>query len=79
MRLSLPSASSSGASSWQGTHHDAQTFTRLTLPANVALLRPGTALPFTSSPGTGGSSVGGTGLPISADGSREGSPAPSPT
>src|SRR5665647_2616147 len=51
MRLSLDSLSRNGTSSAQGTHHDAQTFTRVTEPAKVALLRPGIALPSRSSPG----------------------------
>ena len=79
MRLSLPSASRNGTSSAQGTHHDAQTLTKVTLSLNAALLSPGTGLPSTVSPGSGGRSVTGAGLPINADGSRDGSPEPSPT
>ena len=36
MRVSLESSVRSGASSWQGTHHDDQTFTMLTLPLKDA-------------------------------------------
>ena len=44
---------------------------------NVALFKPGTGLPSCSTPASGGNSVCGTGRPISADGSSEGSPLPS--
>src|SRR5215470_16394493 len=77
MRLSRDNCSRNGASSWQGTHHEAHTFNRVTAPWKVALLRPGIGLPSRSSPGIAGRSNVGTGWPISADGSREGSPAPS--
>src|SRR5215471_1595748 len=77
IRLSLDNCSRNGASSWQGTHHEAHTFNSVTAPWKVALLRPGIGLPSRSSPGIAGRSNVGTGWPISAEGSREGSPAPS--
>src|SRR5215471_13516261 len=77
IRLSRDNCSRNGASSWQGTHHEAHTFNRVTAPWKVALLRPGIGLPSRSSPGIAGRSKVGTGWPISAEGSREGSPAPS--
>ena len=77
MRLSSASFISSGASSWQGTHHDAQTLTSVTAPVKSALAMPGTGAPSRTRPATGGSGVSGTGRPISADGSRDGSPEPS--
>src|ERR1700676_2867578 len=76
-RLSLPSSVSSGASSWQGTHHDAQTLTTLTLPLNTAGSSPGTCAPLLTRPSSGGSAVCGAGRPIRAEGMREGSPLPS--
>ena len=78
MRMRLSSASFiNGASSWQGTHHDAQTLTSDTAPLKSALAMPGTGAPSRTRPATGGSGVSGTGRPISADGSFDGSPAPS--
>src|SRR6202790_5253039 len=76
-RLSRPSSVKSGASSWQGTHHDAQTLTTLTLPMNTAGSSPGTWAPSLTRPSSGGSEVCGAGRPIKAEGMREGSPPPS--
>src|SRR4030088_2053588 len=76
-RLSLPSAVSSGASSWHGTHQDAQTLTTLTLPLNTAGSSPGTSTPLLTRPCSGGSAVCGAGRPIKAEGILEGSPLPS--
>ena len=74
--MSFDSASRNGTSSWQGTHHEAQTFTSVTASLKVASVRPGTGLPSRVSSGSGGRSVGGIGWPISAEGMREGSPLP---
>ena len=68
MRLSSASFISSGASSWQGTHHDAQTLTSVTAPLKSALAMPGTGVPSRVRPSSGGRLVAGTGRPISADG-----------
>src|ERR1700674_3057360 len=76
-RLSRPSSVKSGASSWQGTHHDAQTLTTLTLPLNTEGSSPGTCAPLLTSPSNAGRAVGGAGWPIRADGIRDGSPLPS--
>src|SRR6266851_4479469 len=76
-RLSRASSVKSGASSWQGTHHDAQTLTTLTLPLNTAGSSPGTCAPLLTRPASGGSAVCGAGRPIKAEGMREGSPVPS--
>src|SRR4029077_1415333 len=76
-RLSLASSVSSGASSWQGTHQDAQTLTTLTLPSNLAGSSPGTSAPLLSKPCSGGNDICGAGCPIRAEGIRDGSPAPS--
>src|SRR5450756_937077 len=76
-RLSLPKAVRSGASSWQGTHHDAQTLTTLTLPLNTAGSSPGTGAPLLARPCSGGSGVCGAAWPIKADGIRDGSLSPS--
>src|SRR5882757_3476814 len=73
-RLSLPNSVSSGASSWQGTHHDAQTLTTLTLPLKTAGSRPGTCAPSRARPSSCGSAVCGAGRPIKAEGILEGSP-----
>ena len=56
MRWSLASSCNSGASSWQGTHQDAQTFTSVTRPAKIAGVIPGSV-----SPSTGGNVVSGAG------------------
>src|ERR1700675_774941 len=76
-RLSLPTSTSSGASSWQGTHHGAQTLTTLTLPLKTAGSSPGTGAPPANRPASGGNAVCGAGWPIKAEGIREGSPPPS--
>src|SRR3979490_2299616 len=76
-RLSLPSAVSSGASSWHGTHQDAHTLTTLTLPLNTAGSSPGTSTPLLTRPCSGGSVVCGAGRPMKAEGILEGSPSPS--
>src|SRR5512142_2312480 len=76
-RLSRPSSVNSGASSWQGTHHDAQTLTSETLPLKTDGSRPGTGAPLLASPSSGGNGVCGVGWPIKADGMRDGSPLPS--
>src|SRR3954454_16776649 len=76
-RLSFANSVRSGASSWHGTHQDAQTLTRLTLPLNAAGSRPGIWALSACNPSSGGSMVCGTGRPISAEGIREGSPLPS--
>src|SRR5947209_18412187 len=76
-RLSRPRAISSGASSWQGMHHDAQTLTTLTWPLKIAGSSPGTEVPPLVRPSNGGNAVCGAGWPINADGIREGSPVPS--
>src|SRR4051794_13350523 len=76
-RLSRPSEDNSGASSWQGTHQDAQTLTMLTLPLSAAGSSPGTGAPSLTSPGSAGSAVCGAARPIRADGIFDGSPAPS--
>src|SRR3984957_421640 len=76
-RLSLPSSVNSGASSWQGMHHEAQTLTTLTLPLNTAGSSPGTCAPPLTRPSSGGSAVCGAGWPIKAEGMFEGSPPPS--
>src|SRR3981189_3782249 len=73
-RLSLPSSVNSGASSWHGTHQDAQTLTTLTLPLKAAGSSPGTSAPLLTSPSSAGSAVGGAGRPIRAEGILEGSP-----
>ena len=77
--LSLASAVSSGASSWHGTHQDAQTLTTLTLPLKSAGSSPGTGAPLWTRPSSGGSAVCGAGRPIRADGIFEGSPPSSRT
>src|SRR6266850_1256290 len=64
-RLSSPSLVKSGASSWHGTHHDAQTLTTLTLPLNTAGSSPGTCAPLLTRPSSGGSAVWGAGRPMS--------------
>src|SRR3981081_577174 len=76
-RLSLANSVSNGASSWHGTHHEAQTLTTLTLPLNIAGSSPGTCVPLLARPSSGGSAVCGAGWPIKADGIFEGSPLPS--
>src|SRR5260370_41984587 len=76
-RLSLPNSVKSGASSWHGTHHDAQTLTTLTLPLNTAGSSPGTCAPLLTRPCSGGSAVCGAGWPIKAEGILDGSPVPS--
>src|SRR5258705_1859063 len=76
-RLSRASSVKSGASSWQGTHHEAQTLTTLTLPLKTAGSSPGTSAPLLTRPTSGGSAVCGAGRPIKAEGMREGSPLPS--
>jgi hypothetical protein len=73
-RLSCASCINSGASSWHGTHHDAQTFTTVTAPLKLAGLMPGKGVPLRSRPATGGKFVCGAGWPMSADGMCEGSP-----
>src|SRR5882724_1431437 len=73
-RLSSPSLVKSGASSWHGTHHEAQTLTTLTLPLNTAGSSPGTCVPLLTRPTSGGSTVGGAGRPIKAEGIFDGSP-----
>src|SRR5271169_1435073 len=73
-RSSLANSVNSGASSWHGTHQEAQTLTTLTLPLNVAGSSPGTWAPLLTRPGSGGSTVCGAGWPISAEGIFEGSP-----
>src|ERR1700694_5167853 len=75
--LSLPSSVNRGASSWQGTHHEAQTLTTLTLPLNMVGSSPGPPPPPWTSPSSAGSAVGGAGRPINAEGIRDGSPLPS--
>src|SRR5947209_16777919 len=75
-RLSLLNSVSSGASSWHGTHHDAQTLTTLTLPLNTAGSSPGTCEPSWTRPGSGGNAVCGAGRPSRAEGIRAGSPLP---
>jgi hypothetical protein len=77
MRVSVANVISSGASSRQGTHHEAQTLSTATSPVNVAPSRPGTGLLSRSSPASGGRLVCGATCPIKADGMREGSPEPS--
>src|SRR5262249_47269571 len=64
----------SGASSWHGMHHEAQTLTTLTLPLKAAGSRPGTGLSLLTKPSRGGSGVCGTEWPIRADGINDGSP-----
>src|SRR6195256_3349626 len=76
-RLSLANSVNSGASSWHGTHQEAQTLTTLTLPLNIAGSSPGTCAPLLTRPTSGGSAVCGAGWPIRAEGIREGSPSPS--
>src|SRR3981189_1744659 len=76
-RLSLASSVRRGASSWQGTHQDAQTLTTLTLPLKFAGSSPGTCAPLLSKPCSGGSEISGAGYPSRVDGIREGSPPPS--
>src|SRR5665647_112925 len=76
-RLSRPSCVSSGASSWHGMHHEAQTLTTLTLPLNTAGSSPGTWVPAVARPCSGGNGVCGAGWPIRAEGIREGSLLPS--
>src|SRR5258708_30760182 len=76
-RLSLPTSVRSGASSWHGTHQDAQTLTTLTLPLNTAGSSPGTCAPLLTRPCSGGSAVCGAGWPIKAEGIFDGSPVPS--
>src|SRR3979409_834442 len=76
-RLSLANSVNSGASSWHGTHHEAQTLTTLTLPLNIAGSSPGTCAPPLASSSRGGSAVCGAGWPIKAEGIFEGSPPPS--
>src|SRR3979411_3065226 len=73
-RLSWPSLVNSGASSWHGTHHEAQTLTTLTLPLNTAGSSPGTWAPLLTRPTSGGSAVCGVGCPIRAEGIFDGSP-----
>src|SRR6202012_3478485 len=72
------SCDSSGASSWQGTHQEAQTLSRLTLPLNMLGSRPGTWLPPATRPSSAGKAVCGAGRPIRADGILEGSPSRRP-
>ena len=76
-RLSRPSSVNSGASSWHGMHHEAQTLTTLTLPLNMAGSSPGTCAPLSTRPASGGSAVCGAGWPIRAEGICDGSPLPS--
>src|ERR1700730_12904630 len=76
-RLSRPSSVKSGASSWHGTHQDAQTLTTLTLPLNTAGSSPGTCEPLLARPSSCGSAVCGAGWPINAEGILDGSPLPS--
>src|SRR5262249_39032785 len=66
-----------GCSSTHGTHHVAQKLTTETSPcARSKLAKPATGRPAPSvKPSSGPSSVGGTILPIKAEGSLEGSPA----
>ncbi len=79
MRLSCDSACRNGTSSWQGMHHEAHTFTSVTLSLKVASVSPGTGLPSRVRPSIGGRSVFGIGLPISAEGRSDGSPSCRPT
>src|SRR6266853_2063052 len=65
-RLSSPSLVKSGASSWHGTHHEAQTLTTLTLPLNTAGSSPGTCVPLLTRPSSAGSAVCGAGRPDNA-------------
>src|SRR5580698_7697799 len=76
-RASRPSSVRSGASSWQGTHQDAQTLTSETLPLKTDGSSPGIGAPLLASPCSGGNGVCGAGWPSRADGMREGSPSPS--
>src|SRR5580700_11378716 len=77
-RLSWPSLVSNGASSWHGTHHEAQTLTTLTLPLNDAGSSPGTGAPLLTRPSSAGSAVRGAAWPIRAEGIRDGSPSRKP-
>src|SRR6266480_335293 len=73
-RLSFANSVRSGASSWHGTHHEAQTLTTLTLPLNTAGSSPGTGASLLTRPCSGGSAVAGAGRPIRTEGIFEGSP-----
>src|ERR1700723_1515688 len=75
-RWSRPSSVSNGASSWHGTHQDAQTLTSETLPLKAEGSSPGIGAPLLASPCNAGNGVCGAGWPIRADGMREGSPSP---
>jgi hypothetical protein len=69
------SSISNGCSCTHGTHQEAQKLTMETLPeARSRLVKPGTAPLSSRRASSGGKSVAGAGLPISAEGSREGSP-----
>ena len=69
------SASSRGCSTWHSTHHEANTLTMVGSPwARSAAAKPGTAVPSAIRPSIAGRLKSGTGLPISAEGRREGSP-----
>ena len=77
-RWSAASFISSGASSWQGTHHDAQTLSTVTSPLNVRAVDAGHGLAVAlerrrAAAGWWAEPAGRS----SADGMREGSPAPS--
>src|SRR5205807_605432 len=76
-RLSLANSVNSGASSWHGTHQEAQILTTLTLPRNTAGSSPGTGAPLARRPSNAGNAVCGAGRPIRAEGIFEGSPLPS--
>src|SRR5262245_1378987 len=75
-RVSLLKSINSAASSWQGTHQDAQTLTILTLPSKAAGSSPGTCTPSLTRPCSDGNKACGAGRPIKTEGIREGSPSP---
>jgi len=72
----LDNAISIGCSSRQGTHQEANTFRSVGSPwASAALLKPATGAPSSPfRPSSGGRVKSGTGLPMSAEGRRDGSP-----
>src|SRR5262252_2636567 len=68
-------ATSKGCSCAQGAHQDAQKFTTDTWPCpRSAPLKPATGLAPSANPSNAGRAICGAGLPIRADGKREGSP-----
>src|SRR6266550_3977697 len=70
-RLSFASAVNSSASSWQGTHQDAQTLTTETLPLKAAGSSPGTGTPLWTRPSNAGSAGGEAARPMWRAGSSD--------